>query len=417
MSKEDVLVIGGGVIGVCTAYYLARAGRKVTLVEKGEICSGCSYGNAGLVSPSHAIPLAAPGVWQKGLKWMFQPESPFYIKLRLDLDLFRWLWRFQRACTKSRAMKSMPVLGSLMRAGVDLYRELARLPGMEFGFRQEGLLTLFRTGRGFEEGLKEAELVREVGIESTAMTPSKVREKAPHALASLAGGIYYPGDAHLHPADFVLALARAAQSEGARLETSTEVLAIETDTSGRKISAVKTTRGDFSPDQVVLAGGAWSPLVSRDLGIRLPIQPAKGYSLTFRRPDGCPSFPIMFAETKVFATPMGETLRLAGTLELAGLDLSINARRVKAVRRAATSYVSGLENLELIEIWRGLRPCTPDGLPIVGPYQGLKNLIIASGHAMLGITLGPVTGKIVSQLITGEEPMVDVSALSADRFH
>ncbi len=414
MKKIDVLVIGGGVIGVCAAYYLAQAGRKVTLVEKGEICSGCSYGNAGLVSPSHAIPLAAPGVWQKGLKWMFDPESPFYIKPRLNLDLLRWLWRFQRSCTKSRARTSLPVLGSLMRASVDLFRELARLPGLEFGFRQEGLLMLFRTGRGFEEGLKEAEWVRGVGIESTAMTPSQVREKAAHALASLAGGIYYPGDAHLQPADFVGSLARAAASQGACLCPSTEVLAMET--SGRIISNVKTTRGDYSPDQVVLAGGAWSPLVSRDLDIRLPIQAAKGYSLTFRRPDGCPSFPILFAETKVIATPMGGTLRLAGTLELTGLDLSINTRRVKVVRRAAYSYVSGLENLELIEIWRGLRPCTPDGLPIVGPHSGYENLIVASGHAMLGITLGPITGKLVSQLITGEEPMVDVSALRCERF-
>jgi D-amino-acid dehydrogenase len=325
MRREEIIVVGGGVIGICSAYYLVAAGGDVTVVEKGEVSSGCSSGNAGLISPSHSIPLAAPGVLGKALKWMFDSESPLYIRPRFDLDLFSWLWRFAAACNESRARKAIPVLRDLGGASVSLFKQLAAIPGLDFGFRQDGLLMLFRTQRGYEEGLREAERLREIGIDSKVMSALEVRDLEPSVSPTVIGGLYFPREAHLIPVDFVQGLAREAEKLGVRICTSTEVFGWET--RGRRICAVKTTRGDFRPDKVVLAGGAWSPLLSRDIQVRLPVQAAKGYSITVKGQGHCLRAPLQLSEAKVFVTPMGKSLRFAGTLELTGLDLSITRRR------------------------------------------------------------------------------------------
>ena len=212
----------------------------------------------------------------------------------------------------------------------------------------------------------------------------------------------------------MLGLARQAERNGAVFFDNAEAIGFET--SGRKITAVRTTRGDIHPNQVVLATGAWTPAVARDLDLRIPIEAAKGYSLTFRRPDPCPALPVILQEAKVAVTPMGPFLRFAGTLELAGMDFSINQRRVGAIRRAPPGYFEGMDDLELVEIWRGLRPCTPDGLPILGAGGKWENLILAAGHAMVGMSLGPVTGEIVAQLACGDTPNFDLELLAPERF-
>jgi len=413
--REDVLVIGGGVIGVCVAYYLTQAGRQVTLVEKGEICSGCSSGNAGLIAPSHSIPLPAPGVLRKALKWMFDPESPFYLKPRLDLDLLWWLWRFRAACKRTRMRRAMPILRDLNHASKELYDELASDDDLRFAYEQKGLLELFVTEQGARECTKAAELLQEFGIELNLLDAAQARAMAPNALPAVLGGVYSPGDVHIDPAEFTTQLARLAESRGARLRTSTEVLGFET--SARRVSAVVTTRGDFCPHHVVLAAGAWSASLAKGLGIKLPVQPAKGYSITVTRPAKAPRVPLLLSEAKVAVTPFGETLRFAGTLELAGLDLSINRRRVAAIRRAVRKYHRCHEGGELIEIWRGLRPCTPDGLPVIGRSAAYEDLIIATGHGMKGICLAPITGNLVAQLVCDEEPLLDLTPLSPERFH
>jgi D-amino-acid dehydrogenase len=236
----------------------------------------------------------------------------------------------------------------------------------------------------------------------------------PCVLPGVIGGLYHPEDAHVIPARFVTGLARVVQDRGVQIQAHTEVLGFET--SGNRITGVQTTRGDFRPAEVVLAGGSWSPVLARDLGLRLPIQPAKGYSITVKRPESCPTVPLMLKEARVGITPMGETMRMAGTLELAGLDLSINRRRVHAILKGARAYLGGLGDLELIEIWRGLRPCTPDGLPILGRTARYENLTIAAGHAMIGVSLGPVTGKLVAEVVCRQTPSLDISLLDPRRF-
>ncbi len=411
----DVLVVGGGVIGVCAAYYIAAAGGTVTLVERDEICGGCSYGNAGLVVLSHSIPLAAPGVFGKTLLWLLDPDSPFYIKPRLDLDLLRWLWRFAKSCRYQSTREAIPILRDLTRASIELYCELAAMKGLAFGFQKNGLLVLYTGSSGREEGRKQARLLQEFEIESQDLSPTRARQFASTIKPNIAGGTYYPEDYQLIPADFVRGLAKKAESLGVRMYPSTSVESFET--AGRKISAAITSRGEIRPSEIVLAAGAWSSALLQALQAELPLQPAKGYSVTLKRsPQMNLLTPLLLHEAKVVVTPMGDAVRLAGTLELAGLETSINRRRVDGLLRSSQNYISGIPNPKPIETWAGLRPCTPDGLPVVGRLKQFKNLIIATGHGMLGLTLGPITGKLVSELIRNDSQTLDTEALTPARF-
>lgn len=411
---EDTLIIGGGVIGVCAAYYLAERGAPVTLVEQGEVAAGSSYGNAGLIVPSHVVPLAEPGALASGLKWMLDPESPFYIKPRLDLDLISWLLRFAAAAREGPMRRAIPVMRDLGCASSALYNELAALDGLNCYYEQNGMLLLYNTQHGLERGAAEARLLNEFDVPAKMLDGAAVRAIAPQVRPEVVGALRFPQDAHFNPADFVRGLARLVERKGARIYAHTEVLGFET--AGRKVTTIQTTRGDFRPGQVVLATGSWSPGVARDLRLNVPIQPAKGYSVTVKRPAACPTIPMLLGEARVAVTPMGPTLRFAGTLELAGLDFSINRRRVEALRRAVPEYLTGMEDLETVEIWRGLRPCTPDGLPIIGRAQKFENLIFATGHAMVGMSLGPITGKLVAQVACGEKPEMDLTPLRLERF-
>ena len=416
---EDVLIIGGGIIGVTTAYYLSRRGRQVTLLEQGNIADGSSYGNAGLIVPSHSTPLPQPGALTDGFKWMLDPESPFYIKPRLSLDLLRWLITFAAHCTDSFVHQAIPTLRDLGLASVALYDDLSDL--FDFGYKRKGLLMLFRTADALARAAAEAKLLNEAGLSARLVTLEEAQVIEPIVRPDLAGGIYFETDALLNPASFVRGLAKWLEERGSlRIHRRTRVTGIEK--VRRRITKIKTVDGDFQANEVVVAAGAWSPGFARDLNLNIPIQPAKGYSVTVKRPESYPGIGLLLGESRVAVTPMaspdGDILRFAGTLELAGLDFSINLRRVEAVRRAPGNYLQGMrpEKWETLEVWRGLRPCTPDGLPIVGRPKAYDNLTLAAGHAMVGISLGPITGKLVSQIVTGEKPELDVRPLRVERF-
>ncbi|MFH1571058.1 MAG: FAD-dependent oxidoreductase [Gemmatimonadota bacterium] len=417
----DVLVVGAGAVGVCAAHYLAAAGRQVTVVDQGRVGGGASHGNAGLLVPSHSVPLAEPGMVRQALGWMLDPESPFYIRWRWDPALWSWLWRFWRAGTRARVQRAMPLIRSLSFASLDLYRELAALEGMDFGLACRGWLKLFRTAQGLDEEVAAAQLMAGVGIEHQVLAPDQLRTVEPalagEALApGLAGGVHYPQDANVDPARFVAQLAARARTAGVEICEDTEVLGFER--RGRRVAGARTTRGELQPGAVVLATGAWTPLVSRDLGLGLPMEPAKGYSVTLRGAEGAPATPLYCAERKVAVSPVGDRVRFAGTLELAGQDLSVNERRVRALMRAVPEYLPALDpaRLEVEEVWRGPRPCTPDGLPYLGRARAFDNLVVAAGHAMIGISLGPVTGRIVADLVGDRDPGVDLSLTAVERY-
>jgi len=410
----DVLIIGCGAIGVCSAYYLAKQGLRVSIVEKGEVASGCSRANAGLIVPSHSIPMAAPGVLSQALKWMLKPASPFYIKPRFDAALFSWLWQFRKSSALKRMHEGLRVLRDLNYASLELFDRLIREESLEYNYQKKGWLMVYMTEQGFKQSLKEAEILHSSDIELEILNVEETLEMEPTLRPEICGGVFFPGDAHLDPANFIQALAERLEELGVNIQTETELL--EFKTSGGSITAVRTNRGDFRAKQFLLTSGAWTSALVKKLGLRLPVQPAKGYSISAKRPDTCPERPLYLSEAKVAVTPLEDVLRFAGTLELTGMDFSINPRRMKAIIEAAKVYLRQIEDLGIVKTWCGLRPCTPDGLPIIDFIPGYKNMIVATGHGMLGITLAPITGKLISQLICEQIPDLSLNPFRLTRF-
>ena len=410
----DVLIVGGGVIGVCSAYFLAKSGCTVTLLERGEICSGSSYGNAGIAAYSHVMPVAAPGVLLQGLRWMLRPYSPFRIKPRLDPDLMHWLWCFSIACSERRMHRTIPVLLELGHASRRLFTQLHDAENLHCGYQYKGRLNVFHSHAHFKSGLQEAEMLSTYGVENNVLSAAELQRIEPHLLPSVIGGIHYPDYGHLTPDHFVHALAQAAIRLGATIETNTDVRGFKT--SGTDITAVCTDHGEYHPDEVVLATGAYTPMLARPLGLRLAIQPAKGYSLIMKQPKSCPQIPLSLEEHKLAVTPMSDHLRLSSALELIGYDSSINPRWAAAICAGAREYLPEIDENALEETWCGFRPLTPDSLPIIGRSPQHDNLTVAAGHGMLGITQGPITGKLVTQLLTGENPEIELDPMRINRF-
>ena len=417
MSEADVLVIGGGVIGMCTAYYLARDGVAVTVLEEHQVGGpmASSYGNIGLLVPSHSRPVAEPRVISRGLRWLLDPESPLYIRPRWDADLLRWLLLFRAACSAQRCAAAEPVVYRWQCASQELYAELAAKLPPEVNYERRGGLFLYRETRDWEEAVAAARREREAGIDAALLEREQLATLVPGLREEVVGAVHYREDGRLIPDAFVRALAAAATGHGATVHEHATVFALER--GGAGVGAVHTSRGTLRPRVVVLATGFLSPILARDLGLRVPVQPAKGYSITVRRPATCPEIPLHFHEERVVLTPFGrDRMRIGGTLELAGNDRRVNARRLTAIRRAPPRYLAGMEELETLEIWRGMRPLSADSLPILGRPRGLDNLLLATGHGMIGVSLAPATGKVVAELALGREPSLEMDLFRADRF-
>jgi len=413
-QRKEILIVGGGVIGVCIAYYLTAEKYDVILVEKNQICSGSSHGNAGLISCANPIPMAEPGVIRKGLRWMLDADGPFYIKPRLDLELIRWLLGFRAACREKPMRRAIGVMLAMRRINKQLSGELTVEDKLSFGWQNKGRMLVYQKNDNLKDGIETLNFLNQYGVSGEILDSEGVRERDPNLRPSMVGGIYYPDYEHVLPERYVNGMARIAEDRGATLKTETEVIGFET--AGKRISKVVTTRGDFNPDQIVLAAGSWSPVIAKDLGLRLPIQPAKGYSITVKRTRSCSEIPLSLADHKVAVTPMGELLRFSSNLELVGYDPSINRRRIAATRRAVNLYLAGIDDLELIQIWSGFRPNTPDTLPIIERNETFANLILATGHDMLGMTHSLITGKLVSEIIAGKKPSVDLNPFRLSRF-
>lgn len=421
-GREDVLVIGGGVIGACVAAAVAERGGTVTLLEREpEVCppESAVYANCGLLVPSEIEPLAHPGALGQGLRWMLDGTSPFYVKPRASLALARWLWLFRGACAPEVAQAHAPLLLELSTASAVLHDGLAADGGETWNYRRNGWLSVYETAKGMDAARVEAAATRSLGAPSDVLTAAEVRERVPQIReGSVAGGVLTPDDGHMDPAAFTRAMAARAQRAGATVVTGAEAYAFEFGGGATRggVRAVRTTRGDFVADQVVIAAGAWSAALARRLGLRLPMQPAKGYSIDVAKPDGLPDLPICVGEAHVVLTPLGDVLRLGSTLELAGWDMSLRPKRLSHLRRAASRVLGLPDDGPVRQVWRGPRPLTPDGLPFIGRSPRQPNVVFATGHCMLGLTLGPVTGKLVTEVCAGETPSHDLELLRTDRF-
>lgn len=413
-TGRDILIVGGGIVGAACAYYLAARGAKVTVIDKGEIGHGCSYGNAGMIVPSHSFPLPVPGAIHQALFWLLRADSPFHIKPPPSWELVRWLLRFLSCSTKAHLAYATGALAELSLHSSTLYDELAADNGAEMHFKKNGSLYPCATTAGLKHAVDEMEILRGYGIEGRTLGEEEVRQLEPAITGPVCGATYFEGEPHVEPLSAVRTLMRLAEALGACVQPHTEL--VDWDFRGRRIESVQTTRGTLRADHFVLAGGSWSGRLTRPLGLRIPIQAGKGYAVTIGSIDPMPKIPMLLNEVKVGVTPRANSLRLAGTLELAGLDESITVRRVRAVVQGARRFFNIPDDPKVVEVWRGLRPCTPDGLPILGQHDDWENLTLAAGHAMLGLTLATASGQLVADLITGQSPSVDPTPFRPGRF-
>jgi D-amino-acid dehydrogenase len=423
-DSKSIVIIGGGVIGLSTAWYCARRGHRVTLLDRNpEQRDGCSFGNAGMVVPSHFVPLAAPGVVATALKWMWNPQSPLYIKPRLNRELLSWGWKFMRAANARHVRLSAPLIRDLSFASRECFEELAALPDTDFGLVKKGLVMLCKTQESLDHEGAYARQATELGVPAEVLDARSLARLDPDVTMDVAGGVYFPKDCHLSPNRFMAALKRRCDELGVTFVWKAEagVVRLQTRSDGTtKLCRVrdKVSSAEFAADEVVLCGGAWSPTFARELGLTLPMQAGKGYSLTLARPRELPQICSIFTEARVAVTPMGETLRFGGTMEIAGLNEDINPVRVQGIIRAVPKYYQRFtpDDFAGVQPWRGLRPCSPDGLPYLGRTAKCENLSIATGHAMMGLSLGPITGKLMAEILSGERPSLRIDALNPDRY-
>ena len=412
MTKK-VTILGAGVIGLSSALYCARRGMSVTIVERnGALREGCSFGNAGMVVPSHFIPLAAPGMVKLGLKWMWNPESPFYIKPRFDRDLLAWGLRFWQASTPSHVAAAAPILRDLHLLSRQCFEDI----GVEIGLVKKGLLMLCKKQQTLDEEAHTAEMARQLGIPAEVLDAAATAALDPSVTMDVCGSVYFPKDCHLSPSRFIAALESELRTLGVQFLWETDVHGFEVE--GSSIRALKTSAGLVEADEFVLTGGVWSAELAGHLGLRIPMQAGKGYSLTLASPRQLPARCSICTEARLAVTPMDGALRFGGTMEMSGLDESITQCRVRGITRAVPEYFPAFTESDFADIqpWRGLRPCSPDGMPYLGRTRRWGNLVVATGHAMMGLSLAPATGTIVANLIDGSPLLVSLDLLSPDRF-
>jgi len=413
----SVAIVGGGVIGVCCAYYLAKRGASVTVLERDDVAKGASFGNAGAITPGH-VPINKPGRVGQALRSLNRPTNPLYVAPRLDPALARWMWDFARHCTAAHLEASMGIVGPLGHMTERLFHELMSEERLECGYRAEGRYDVFLTERGLAAATAEAALTRRYGFESVVLSGAELREREPALTDAVVGGIYDAGSSIAHPYRFVVELAERARRRGALIRTGCSVRGVRV-RSGR-VEGVQLADGEVvTADVVILAGGVYTVELTRPLGLRLPLQPAKGYHRDRALTDGATP-PLrracLLGEFGVFCTPLDGVVRFAGTLEFSGLNERIRRPRLEQLTNAARTYFKGMGDAAAISEWCGLRPCLPDGLPAIGPVPRVPGLFLATGHAMMGLTLGPVTGQLMAEYVLDGTPSLDLHMLRADRF-
>ncbi|GHB77838.1 NAD(P)/FAD-dependent oxidoreductase [Persicitalea jodogahamensis] len=414
---KSVGIVGGGVSGLFSAYYLLQEGCEVTIIERGNFADGCSFGNAGMIVPSHIIPLAQPGMIAKGMRWMLDAQSPFYVKPRISSALVKWGYLFWKKSTEKHVHYAIPHLRDLSLLSKELYQELASQDDFAFGWEEKGLLMLFKNPGTRHEMEEEAAVANRSGIEARLLSGKETQALEPHVQLTVEGSVFYPGDAHIYPNQLIAGLVSYLKKSGVRFLEDNVVEDFEIQ--NEKVKSVKTDSGSYSFDEFVIAAGAWSPILTQKLGISLSLQGGKGYSFLAEGLETKMQIPAIMLEARTTATPMGGGVRFAGTLEIAGTDETINMNRVRGIHHSIRQYYPDLEVdfPEEEKVWSGLRPCSPDGLPYIGRVKNFNNLTLATGHGMMGLSLGPATGKLVADTIAGNKASVGVEAFAPGRFN
>jgi len=411
-----VVVVGGGVVGAASAYYLAKAGLSVTLVDAGGFGSGCSHANCGYVCPSHVLPLAAPGAIRSILRVMARRGSPFRMKPGVLLRDPRWFLSFARRCNQAGMISAAGSIRALLGSSRALYDDLIRDERIDCEWRTRGLLFVFRTPAAMDHYAEVDHLLRDrFETHARRLDGRALAAMEPALRPDLAGAWHYEGDAHLRPDRLMAELRRVLVGLGVTIREHCRVAGFARE-GGRAVGVVTATEGVVPAGQVVVATGAWTPGLRAELGCRVPIQPGKGYSATFPRPASGPAYPMIFEEDRVAVTPFEAGLRIGSMMEFVGRDTTIDRRRLAILTRTADRYLreptAGLSD----QAWFGWRPMTPDGMPLIGPSPRLPNVYLAAGHNMLGLSMAPATGKLVAELVTGASPHIDPTPYRVGRF-
>lgn len=410
-----VVIIGGGIIGLCSAYYLNKGGHEVTIIEKTNGDNNCSFGNAGYISPSHFLPLASPGLVKQALKWMFDGSSPFYMQPRFDVDFFKWCIQFLKNANKTTLFKNAVHLNEILQYSRLKTIEIADDLKNEFDLELKGCYMMCREASTLEHEIEIADKAKQFGLETIVYTQSELQQLEPGLGIKSIGAVYFPLDAHLHPIKWMKSMQQHLIASGVKIEYNKEVTGF--DLHHGTIKSASCVEQKYNADQFIISTGAWLPEIVKKLNIHLLLQAGKGYSITYENVAINLSRPAILVDDRVALTPLRQHLRIGGTMELSGINHTIKMNRANAIVNAANK---NFENLNLSmpaekEVWCGLRPVTPDGLPFIGKLSKYNNLILAGGHAMLGVSLAAGTGKIVSNMVEEKTQEIEIGGFNPER--
>ena len=416
MSHSNVIIIGGGAIGLSTAYYLNRSGLSVTIVDANEPNSEiiCSWGNSGMIVPSHIVPLAAPGVIKQGLKWLLDAESPFSIEFKPSLELLSWLLKFRKAANPSHVERGAKLLQELGLRSRKLYLDIGEK--IDIGLETNGILMLCNSESAMEEEFKISKMARDLGMEAIDLDQSGVQKLETGMRVDVKGGVHYPLDCNIDPVLFMDLMKTYLIQNGVTINYKKPITEIIVNQN--RVESVKSNDESWSADYVVLSAGSFSSKLVKQIGLKMPLMSGKGYSYTLESPKTKPSVPAILIEARIASTPMGEKWRFGGTMTVTDSNRLINKKKLYAMARYVKNYYPEYESswVHGFKPWVGLRPLSADGIPYIGSFKKIPNLIAATGHAMMGISMAPVTGEIINNIISGQKSNFNLKMLSPDRF-
>lgn len=412
-AREDVIVVGAGAIGLATALALRAHGRQVRVIERGRVGAATSHGNCGTITPSHAPPLAAPGVPLRALRWMLDPRAPLYVRTRLDPALWRWLLQFGARCNARDWLQSTRARGALLNDSRLRLAQWVKTHALDCEFEARGLDYVFGDAHTFDRYAAECEALNAQGIAATCIAGSDYARDNPAFHDRLAGAVHFSGDAQLRPDRYTAELARVLRAQGVVIEEHADVQDFSADTQGVRVHVGERT---LRARELVLATGPWSPRWARQLDLRVPIQPGKDYSLTWSRPAQVPQRPVVLKDHSVFVIAWRDALRLGGTMEFAGADPQLRATRLQALQRAADHYLRTPRGAQLQEQWCGWRPMSVDDVPMIGRAPAHPHVWLAAGHGMLGISMSAGSGQLIADLVCGCTPAIDPAPYRPERF-
>ncbi len=413
MTARHICVIGGGIVGTLTATRLLESGFKVTLLERDMGGLGCSTGNAGSVSAGSVVPLGMPGMWKQVPGWLLDPDGPLHVRADHALQVLPWLVRFLQASTPARVEQISHALKALTAPAVSSYREIVAAIGAPSLLQAQGQLQVYSSAIARQKDAAGWALRRARGVHFKEVCAGEIQDLEPAIAPSLTHGIYLPNEGMIiNPGRLVQQLTRSFVAHGG---TVNECLVKGFDIDGTRKITVMTDKGPLVPDDIVIAAGAWSHTFSAQLGDRVPLETQRGYHVSFPNAGIHIQRTVVAAETKCFATPMEQGLRLAGTVEFGSLTAPANRRRVQALLRHSKALFPNLDTSTYTE-WMGNRPCLPDSLPVIGRASNFPNVYYAFGHGHLGVTCAPVTAGIIASLAQGKQTAINLDAYSPARF-